>query len=69
MEHMECIIESENPQVGILLCTRKDQPLVEYALSGMDNHLFVFKYQLELPKKEDIERFLAQQIKGMGSRY
>lgn len=53
----------DNPPVGILLCTQKDNPLVEYALAGMDNQLFVSKYQLELPKKEDIERFLAQKIK------
>ncbi len=60
------MIEGDNPPVGILLCTRKDQPLVEYALAGMDNQLFVSKYQLELPKKEDIERFLAEQIKEVG---
>jgi predicted nuclease of restriction endonuclease-like (RecB) superfamily len=58
--------EDDNPPVGILLCTRKDNPLVEYALAGMDNQLFVSKYQLELPKKEDIERFLADQIKEVG---
>ena len=52
--------------MGILLCTRKDNPLVEYALAGMDNQLFVSKYQLELPKKEDMERFLADQIKEVG---
>ena len=27
-------------------------------LVGMDNNLFVSKYQLELPKKEEIQRFL-----------
>ena len=32
-------------------------------LAGMDNNLFVSKYQLELPRKEDIQRFLAQQLK------
>jgi predicted nuclease of restriction endonuclease-like (RecB) superfamily len=58
--------EGDNQPVGILLCTRKDQPLVEYALAGMDNQLFVSKYQLELPKKEDMERFLAEQIKEVG---
>jgi predicted nuclease of restriction endonuclease-like (RecB) superfamily len=57
--------EGDNSPVGILLCTRKDQPLVEYALAGMDNQLFVSKYQLELPKKEDIQRFLAKQIKDL----
>lgn len=53
----------DNLPVGILLCTQKDNPLVEYALAGMDNQLFVSKYQLELPKKEDMQRFLAQKIK------
>ena len=31
----------DNPPVGILLCTRKGKKMVEYALAGMDNHLFV----------------------------
>jgi predicted nuclease of restriction endonuclease-like (RecB) superfamily len=54
--------EDDNPPVGILLCTGKNQTLVEYALAGMDNQLFVSKYMLELPKKEDIQRFIEQQI-------
>lgn len=52
----------DNPPVGLLLCTQKDHALVEYALAGMDNNLFVSKYQLELPRKEEIERFLGQKI-------
>lgn len=55
--------KGDNPPVGILLCTEKDHTLVEYALAGMDNRLFVSKYMLELPKKKEIERFLNQQIK------
>jgi len=58
--------EGDNPPVGILLCTGKDHTLVEYALAGMDNHLFVSKYQLELPKKEEMERFLEAQLKELG---
>ncbi len=54
--------ESDNPPVGILLCTKKSRALVEYALAGIDNRLFVSKYQLELPKKEEIRRFLEKQI-------
>jgi len=60
------ITEGDNPPIGILLCTRKDNFMVEYALAGMDNQLFISKYQLELPKKEDIQRFLAQQMKEVG---
>lgn len=54
--------EGDNPPVGILLCTRKDHALVEYALAGMDNRLFVSRYQLELPRKEDMQRFLEDQL-------
>jgi len=55
---------SDNPPIGILLCTKKNHALVEYALAGMDNRLFVNKYQLELPKKEDIRKFLESQLKA-----
>jgi predicted nuclease of restriction endonuclease-like (RecB) superfamily len=57
--------EGDNPPVGLLLCTQKDHPLVEYALAGMDNHLFVSKYQLELPKTEQLQNFLEEQIKEL----
>jgi predicted nuclease of restriction endonuclease-like (RecB) superfamily len=52
--------EGDNPPVGLLLCTDKDHALVEYALAGIDNRLFVSKYQLELPKKTELEKFLSQ---------
>ena len=55
--------QDDNPPVGILLCTQKDQTLVEYALAGMDNHLFVSRYQLELPSKEDMQRFIEEKMR------
>ncbi len=55
--------EGDNPPIGILLCTDKNHALAEYALAGMDNQLFVAKYQLELPKKEEMQRFLDEQLK------
>lgn len=58
--------DGDNPPVGILLCTQKDHALAEYALAGMDNHLFVSKYQLELPGKEEIQRFLEEKMREVG---
>jgi len=55
--------EGDNPPVGILLCTGKDSTLVEYALAGMDNNLFVSKYLLELPSKEEMQAFLEKSLK------
>ena len=34
-------VEGDSPPVGILLCTRKGKKMVEYAIAGMDNNLFV----------------------------
>lgn len=55
---------ADNPPIGILLCTRKNEALVEYALAGMDNTLFVSKYQVELPGKEEIRHFIEEQIRN-----
>ena len=60
--------EGDKRPIGILLCTQKDHALVEYALAGMDNNLFVSKYQLELPRKEDIQRFLEENIRETGDK-
>lgn len=56
----------DNPPIGILLCTKKSKSrksVVEYALAGMDNQLFVSRYAVELPKKEEMERVLAEWAK------
>jgi len=56
----------DNPPVGILLCTQKDHTLVEYALADMDNNLFVSRYQIELPGREEIRLFIEAQLKEVG---
>ena len=52
----------DNPPVGILLCTRKGDKMVEYALAGMDNNLFVSTYMLSLPDKKTLQDFLLKEI-------
>lgn len=56
----------DNPPVGILLCTQKGPKMVEYALAGMDNKLFVSTYMLQLPDKEQLKDFLLKQMEEMG---
>ena len=52
----------DNPPIGIILCTRKGKKMVEYALAGMDNQLFVSTYMLQLPDKKTLENFLLKQL-------
>ena len=54
----------DNPPIGILLCTRKGKKMVEYALAGMDNNLFVSTYMLQLPDKKTLEEFLLKQLEA-----
>jgi len=54
--------EGDNPPVGILLCTRKGKKMVEYAIAGLDNNLFVSTYMLQLPDKATLEKFLMDEI-------
>jgi predicted nuclease of restriction endonuclease-like (RecB) superfamily len=54
--------DGDNPPIGILLCTRKGKKMVEYALAGMDNQLFVSTYMLQLPDKDTLEKFLLDEI-------
>ena len=58
--------EGDQPPIGILLCTRKNHELVEYALAGMSNKLFVSRYQVQLPGKEEMAAFLHKAVEELG---
>ena len=45
----------DNPPIGIVLGARRDELLMEYALEGITNQLFVARYQLYLPKREELQ--------------
>jgi predicted nuclease of restriction endonuclease-like (RecB) superfamily len=51
-------IEGDNPPIGIILSKNKDELLVEYATYQMNSQLFVQKYQLYLPDREELKREL-----------
>ena len=46
--------DDENPTIGILLCTDKNDTMVKLVLPDENNTLLASKYQLYLPSKEQI---------------
>ena len=58
------MVEGDNPPVGILLCTDKDEEHVEFATAGMDDKLFVSKYLVALPDKKELEQFIKTELQG-----
>lgn len=55
----------DNLPIGIVLGAKKDELLMEYALEGISNQLFAARYQLYLPKKEELQAQLNNIIDGM----
>ena len=53
----------DNAPIGIIMSRNKDELLVEYATYGMDSNLFVSKYELYLPNREDLERLVSNILK------
>jgi len=51
---------SENPSVGLILCARKDDAVVEYALSRSMSPALIADYQLHLPDKALLESKLLE---------
>ncbi|MDD4155887.1 MAG: PDDEXK nuclease domain-containing protein [Candidatus Cloacimonetes bacterium] len=57
------IMESgDNPPVGILLVTDKNNALVEYATANEKDRIFVSKYKLILPSEEELKKFIEEEI-------
>lgn len=52
----------DNPTIGILLCTETGNKMVEYALAGMEEKLFVSKYLVQLPQKEQLIQFIENEL-------
>ena len=54
----------DNPPIGIVLGAKKDELLMEYALQGITNQLFAARYQLYLPKREELQEQLDKLLEG-----
>ena len=50
----------DNPTIGILLCTEKDETIVKYSVLNENEQLFASKYLLYLPKEEELKQLIDQ---------
>lgn len=61
----EIMRQDDNPPVGILLVTNKNDALIEYAFADIDKDIFVSKYTLELPTKQQLADFILNEYKKL----
>ena len=54
--------EGDNPPIGIVLAKEKDELLIQYAMHNVSSQLFVTKYQLYLPNKEELRAVIEETL-------
>lgn len=54
--------EGDNPPIGIVLAKEKDDLLVQYAMHNISSQLFVSKYQLYLPNRDELQALIEKQL-------
>jgi predicted nuclease of restriction endonuclease-like (RecB) superfamily len=54
--------ESDNQPIGIVLAKEKDELIIQYAMHNVSSQLFVQKYQLYLPDKEELRKVIEDQL-------
>ncbi len=53
--------EGENPPIGLILCTDKNDATVRYTLHGSSQQILAANYQLHLPSEADLKRELERE--------
>lgn len=51
-------VEGDNPPIGIVLASAKNEMLVKFATYEMNSQLFVAKYQMYLPDRDELQQQL-----------
>ena len=50
----------ENKTIGIVLCRKKDDALVEITLPEDNTQIFASQYQTVIPSKEELKRIIQE---------
>lgn len=54
--------EGDNLPIGIVLAREKDEMLIQYAMNNVSSQLFVSKYELYLPNREELLALVARSM-------
>ncbi len=55
-------VVGDNPPIGMILAREKDDILIKYAMHNISSQLFVNKYQLYLPNREELKWLIEKQL-------
>jgi predicted nuclease of restriction endonuclease-like (RecB) superfamily len=58
----------DNPTIGIILCTGKDESIAKYSVLADNENLFASKYKLYLPTEEELQAELQREREAIERR-
>lgn len=53
--------EGDNPTIGFILCSEKNESMVKYSVLNENQQLFASKYKLYIPTEEELKAELERE--------
>lgn len=60
--------DDDNPTIGIILCSQKNEAIVKYSVLNEAKQVFASKYRLTLPTAEELQREIEAERKRSEER-
>lgn len=61
--------DDDNPTIGIILCTEKDETIVKYSVLAENEKLYASRYRLYLPDESELKRLIEEDRVRFELRY
>lgn len=55
--------DTDNPTIGIILCSQNDETVVKYSMLAESRQLFASQYQLYMPTEEELKRLISGNVR------
>ncbi|MBX9705429.1 MAG: DUF1016 domain-containing protein, partial [Gammaproteobacteria bacterium] len=57
--------DADNPTLGLILCTGKNETVVKYLLGDNNSQIFASKYQFHVPSEKDLEKEITRELESL----
>jgi predicted nuclease of restriction endonuclease-like (RecB) superfamily len=64
----EVATADDNPTIGLILCTGKNDAMVQYVLDDKSRQIFASRYQFQLPSEEVLKSEIERELRELGTR-
>jgi len=64
----ECRTKGDNPTIGLILCTEKNDAVVRYTLGEGQKKIFASRYKLHLPTEAELRKEMRREVRQLDGR-